>query len=182
MAILRITLLIIGILLNTSQTFCGGVITQKMKELSNTKGLEIEIKLDKEQYYLGDPILVQCLFKNTGNLTLSLREILLIDLLFGIKEQGASKARLLETRTFPNEVFKASNVIKIDTGKSYLYEREINKTLYSMPKQPGSYELYAVYWNRVDKSKNTKFWVGKIKSNSIKFEIIEKVKGDKWEG
>lgn len=155
---------------NISCVSANDVLVNKMKKFSEGEGLKLEISTDKKQYNVEEPIVVQYVFKNTGNSIVNFREILFVDISFAVAYEGSQK-KILDIRTLPNDVNKVQNIITIEAGKSYSEEWVINNIFYVMPKELGRYEMYVIYRNPLEKIKKTKLWTGKLKSNSIGFEI-----------
>ncbi len=153
--------------------FANERIPKKPKELRNDPGLSLEIKLDKKSYRVGETIKVQCIFKNVGESTINIRDILFLDLTFIVIDKESSEKKELGIRTLPNDVWRAQNIIKIVPGDLYADERVINETFYKMPQKAGYYELYVIYFNVSNKYKKIKLWTGKLKSNLVGFEIMK---------
>jgi hypothetical protein len=136
--------------------------------------LKLAITVDKNNYLVGEPVIIQFQFKNITKQPVDLNNLQWEnggEMLFSVtahNEQGEGLAALtkccLRQAPGPDEV----QVI----GPADTFTREIELAKIYPEIGPGTYELTGIYRNyKYDRPIDNKIWVGEIYSNALKITI-----------
>lgn len=167
--VLSITLFI---LINISCVLSNEFISNKEELAHMDEYLQLTVELNKERYSLGESISIKCKIMNLKKEPVNFKLLLSSDISVYIKHEDEKESSLLSSFILPRELLNKNSIIKIGSGGSHLFEKIIFKEAYFMPKRIGKYELYIIYRNGMKVLGGINLWVGKIKSNTVTFEIM----------
>lgn len=133
--------------------------------------LSIMIETDKATYRVGETVQLHCVFQNMGQVALKLRQLLKDEPAIYLGKNGQETPLYPKQDIFIRELIREEAIVTLAPKATHRFTRPITSERYLLP-SPGSYSLYVVYENRSQKVGKTKVWVGRIKSNSVKIQVI----------
>lgn len=134
----------------------------------------LTVESDRALYSAGEPIILHCTFRNVGPITVKLRPFLADEPLIYIIEAGAKETLLYpKFRAFIRELIREETIITLAPEAAHTLNKPINQERYTLPAS-GEHGLYIIYENRIKEIGDTKLWVGRVKSNTLRIKISSK--------
>ncbi len=131
--------------------------------------LSFSIILDSYSYLPGESIKVECQFKNNSGTPIYLYPVMEINPYLVRKDGKATDFRLNAIISY--KTVGRDQLIRIEPGEFYTRSFLVMEPIYHMPRENGYYFLNLEFINKLGQFEDIPLWVGRVKSNAIKFMI-----------
>lgn len=129
----------------------------------NASAIKLQISIDHQTCYVGEPITAVCEIRNVSNSTIWLPPLQIVDVHFSLYRDGI-QVMPFEFPSMPLYPFDELHYIELSPGQTHIFKRILSKVTFNMPADPGEYKLCMNYKNNKKSVSNIDLWVGKIDS------------------